>query len=345
MINVLFVPSGPMTSASSRYRVYQYLEPLRKEHFQVQVLNYPKPPTVLRRLVYFAHLTLMALRMDVVFIQKRLFPRFLPLLHRLKARLIYDFDDALFAGPSAAREAGLAKPKNETDNRHINMTLRLYDHIIVGNDYLAAYAGRFNRNVTVIPTVVDLSRYPVRQPRKSPKATITLGWVGNSENLIYLQDLDSVFAALTERFGEEIRLHVISDRRPEVPDAVLLHFQPWRLESEVEDLFAFDIGLMPLRDNEWTRGKCAFKAIQYMALGIPTVASPVGANEELIQHGVNGLLADDESKWIEHLSKLIQDASLRRRLGMAGRQTVIERYSLEAMLPTLADVLHKAAAQ
>jgi len=341
MFKVLFVSSGTMTSASSRYRVYQYLEPLRRSGFQAEVLDYPRLTTPLRRLAYFAHLASAAWRADVVLIQKRFFPRFLPLLHRLNSKIVYDFDDALFAGPSAARQAGLARPKSRADNQHLDMTLRLCRHVVAGNKYLAAYACRINPNVTVIPTVVDISRYPVRLSRRSPGAPITLGWVGNSENLIYLQDLAPVLVHLTERLGEKIRLHVISDRQPEMPGVVPLHFQPWRLESEVGDLFAFDIGLMPLIDNDWTRGKCAFKAIQYMALGIPTVASPVGANKELIEHNVNGLLASNKDEWIESLTRLIHDGSLRHKLGMAGRQTVIGQYSLEVMFPRLIGVLHK----
>jgi glycosyltransferase involved in cell wall biosynthesis len=122
-----------------------------------------------------------------------------------------------------------------------------------------------------------------------------------------------------------------------------LTFQRWRLESEVEDLFAFDIGVMPLRDDARTRGKCAFKAIQYMALGIPAVASPVGANVELIQHQVNGLLPCNVDEWVDYLSLLICNGQLRQRLGTAGRETIIDRYSLQAMLPELVNLLQQVA--
>lgn len=345
MRKILFVPAGTVSGASSRYRVYQYLEPLRRQGFQDRVLNYPKPPTLLRRLAYFAHLILLASRVDIVFIQKRLFPRFLPWLCHLNIKIVYDFDDALFADTSAAWQAGFAKQKIHLNRRFFDVTLRVSHHIIAGNEYLAAYARRINPNVTVIPTAVDMSRYPSRPSRKSLDTPITLGWVGNGENLVYLQDLTSVFVSLAQRFGNRIRLHVISDDQPVMPNVVPLRFQTWRLESEVEDLFAFDIGLMPLRDDVWTRGKCAFKAIQCMALGIPTVASPVGANKSLIEHNVNGLLAVTESDWIENLTMLIQDADLRQRLGAAGRSTVIERYSLEAMLPKLIGVLQKVMEQ
>jgi len=341
MTKVLVIPAGTMVAASSRYRVYQYLEPLRDAGFQITVLNYPGLPTRTRRLVYFSRLALLALSADIVLIQKRLFPRFFPLLHRLNPRIVYDFDDALFAHSPVHQPAGMKAAYYEAEGRCFDAVLAVCRHVIAGNEYLASYARHITPNVSIIPTAVDLSRYHVRTSRPSPDAPIVLGWVGSGHNLIYLEDLAPVFAMLSQHFWKKILLHVISDRPPNLPASIPLRFQPWCLESEIEDLLAFDIGLMPLRDDDWTRGKCAFKAIQYMAIGIPVLASPVGANVQLISHNVNGLLAATEEQWLESLTALVQDSELRCSLGRAGRRTVERRYSSQLMIPQLTDVFRQ----
>jgi glycosyltransferase involved in cell wall biosynthesis len=341
-IKVVVCPAGTVQSASTRYRVCQFLAPLRDQGMRIQVAPYPVQATPVRRLAYFGRLIRLARWADVIWIQKRRFPRFLPLLAKINSRIVYDFDDALFVGASSEWLKGSTKPDFARDAR-FDALLKQCRHVIAGNDYLASYARRVNPQVTVIPTVVDLARYPLSPAHGTVRSPITLGWVGNGENLVYLQDLEQVFVRLRERFGDRIRLHVISDRAPQLPADVPLVFQPWRLETEVEDLYAFDIGLMPLRDDPLARGKCAFKAVQYMALGIPAVVSPVGANKELVEHQVNGLLATSHAEWLECLTALIQDRELGQRLGLAGRETIAERFSLDAAVPAMALVLRTAA--
>ena len=344
MATVLFLPSGTTLSASSRYRVHQYLEPLRSHGFRIRVLNYPQPATRLARFKYFSRLLMAAATSDIIFIQKRLFPRFLPLLALLRSKLVYDFDDALFATTSAARQSRrqLENDQPSRHNRGLHRALKSCHHVIAGNAYLASYARSLNKHVSVLPTVVDLSRYPARQQRPD-SGRICIGWVGNSENLIYLLDLAPVLVGLTQLFANGIQLCVISDRPPRLPSEIPLQYKPWNLDHEVEDLLMFDVGLMPLRDDTWTRGKCAFKAIQYMAIGIPTVASPVGANKDLIQHDVNGFLAADQDEWTTTLTRLVKDGDLRQRVGAAGRDTIAERYSLEKTVPRLAEILGRLA--
>jgi glycosyltransferase involved in cell wall biosynthesis len=138
----------------------------------------------------------------------------------------------------------------------------------------------------------------------------------------------------------EVELRVISNREPVLPDVEYV-WRPWSAESEVEDLSHFDIGIMPMPDDEWSKGKCALKALQYMAMGVPTICSAVGANCEVIQHGVNGLLAASDEEWIRNLELLIDDPALRQRLGPKGRRTVEERYSMNACAELFAGVVRQ----
>jgi glycosyltransferase involved in cell wall biosynthesis len=156
---------------------------------------------------------------------------------------------------------------------------------------------------------------------------LVIGWTGTHSTSAYLEGIYSALETLNKKYN--FKFLVISNKQPSRQLAVD-SWQEWQKETEIEDLDQIDIGIMPMPDNDWTRGKCGFKALQFMALGKPVVASPVGVNTEIIQDGVNGFLASAEEEWVEKLSRLIEDPELRERLGKAGRKTVVERYSVEA---------------
>lgn len=208
-----------------------------------------------------------------------------------------------------------------------------------GNEYLAAYAKQFNKKVVVNPTTIDteyVHNPPFIMPDTVPASpgipaqgrndSIVIGWTGSHSTLKYLKQLEPVLQKL-EATNEHVRFLVIADRKPELRLS-RLNFVPWKKETEAADLMQIDIGIMPLPDDEWTKGKCGFKALQYMAMEIPCVVSPVGVNIQIINHGENGYLARSEKEWEDFIKVLIQDPTLRKKIGKAGRQKVIDHYSV-----------------
>ena len=211
--------------------------------------------------------------------------------------------------------------------------------VIVGNKHLARYASQHAVRVEVVPTVVDTDRFDERRHpggrlESSAPGPVTIAWIGLAYNFAYLNQLIPALKHLQRVEG--VRFRVISSRAPVLP-GVEVEFREWSIESEVIALQSSHIGVMPLPDNEWARGKCGLKVLQYMAIGIPAVASPVGCNEDIIRHGHNGFLAHSEEEWIIILSQLCRDSELRARIGRAGRKTVQERFSLHVWGPRLVD--------
>jgi glycosyltransferase involved in cell wall biosynthesis len=250
-------------------------------------------------------------------------PAFIERLIAMLGRpILFDFDDAihLLDTSAANRRFGWLKFPSKTA-----ALCKLSTHVVVGNTYLAEYARLRNPNVTVIPSSVD-TRFYQPQPKKKPEGRIIVGWTGSTTSLNHLEMFAPVLRDLIALNDVEIRVH--TDRQPVLPGVPFV-WSRWSAETEVEEISKFDIGIMPLPDNQWTRGKCAMKALLYMALGIPAVCSAVGANSELIEHGENGLLSATPEEWLANIGVLVNDSSLRERLGRAGRQTVEERYSME----------------
>lgn len=355
MLKVLFVVPYPIDAPSTRYRVEQYLPYLQAHGVQCDVarfiasrsfyLTMYRPGRNVRKALYtvgrmaarLAHIW-RSRRYDVIFIQREAAPYGPAFVEQLMARLgtplVYDFDDAVYLRRSTAanRWAGILKQPQKTAR-----IIEKSAHVIAGNRFLAAYAQRYSQAVTIIPTTLDCDRYTLRPNRMS--ADITIGWIGTTTNVAYLRLIQQPLAQLAQRHA--FRLLVVGGEidLPGVPVVC----KPWRLENEIADLHAFDIGIMPLVDDEWTRGKCGFKALQYMAVGTPAVVSPVGVNADFIQSGQNGFLADSADAWLAHLSALIESAELRQTMGLAGRQTVVDQFSLRQHAPRLLTVLQTVA--
>jgi glycosyltransferase involved in cell wall biosynthesis len=214
--------------------------------------------------------------------------------------------------------------------------------VIVGNPYLADMVSPWSHDVTILPTAVDLCRYTMKTPVTSTGGKIVIGWLGTRGNLKHLDEVAPALRRLSTVYPDLV-LKVVSDAAVSV-DGVSVMYEPWRLDREVESLHSFDIGLMPLRDTPWTQGKCGYKILQYMAVGIPAVASPVGFNRTLIQDGVNGFLAESPDEWYAKLARLIEDPALRGEIGRNGRRTVEERFSLTRYAADLSQVLDHAMA-
>ncbi len=278
-----------------------------------------------------------ALAADVVFLYREaalLGPPWMERLLALRRPLVFDFDDAIYLGDTsqANRWAAHLKPRSKAAT-----ICRIARHVIVGNAFLARFALQHARNVSVVPSTIDTEVYEMRpRPRN---AVPVIGWTGSTTTVRYLVTLAPALRRLREKLEFEVR--VIG--APVAIEGMSMRFVPWRAETEAEDVRGFDVGLMPLPDDEWSQGKCGLKALQYMALGIPSVVSPVGVNGEIVRDGVNGFHARTCEEWVDRIELLLRDETLRQSLGRAARKTVEETYSARIQAPRVARVLTAAA--
>ncbi|MCX7606837.1 MAG: glycosyltransferase family 4 protein [Bacteroidia bacterium] len=246
---------------------------------------------------------------------ERLWTRDLPIL--------LDFDDAIWIPDVSESNRAFGWLKSA---QKVPALLRMARVVTVCNQFLADYARQYANDVRIIPTTIDTELY--RPVPKSPSDRVTIGWTGSYTTLKHLKVAENALLSLHRKYKDRIRFRFIGapHYQPPFPAEVL----PWRSESEVEDLQPLDIGLMPLPNDTWSRGKCALKALQYMALGIPPIISPVGMNCEVVEEGYNGLFAQNEDEWVDKISWLIENPSIRARIGQAARDTVENRYSVHA---------------
>jgi glycosyltransferase involved in cell wall biosynthesis len=356
--NVLALSPIPEEGAGCRFRVSQYIPFLRDAGFDVTVSPFYsreyfsfvyRPGNYLRKAAGFAKLTLRRLnelstirQYDLVLLYREAIPIGPPFIERRIARMgipiVYDFDDAIFL--PAVSEANQAVAFLKHPGR-VAEILKLSQQVTVGNEFLASYARQFNSRVTVIPTAVDTDRFVPRadaasgEPRK-----LVVGWIGSPTTFRYLELLKDVLAQVAARHPFTLKVSG-AGRRVDFP-GVDVQVAPWSIADEVTLFNTCDIGVYPLTDDDWSRGKCGFKAIQCMACGVPVVAAAVGVNRDIITHGVNSMLASTPQEWVDHLSVLLTNPALRRSMAVAGRQTIEARYSLRVTAPQLAAVLQAA---
>ncbi len=262
-------------------------------------------------------------------------PAVFPYLWRLFGkRVIYDFDDAIYLKNMSQVNRMVAFLKRPANTKTF---IRLSQRVIAGNNHLARYARRYNSSVITIPTPIDTVHFAPVQNEKREK--VYIGWSGSWTTLPHFYLVKEELKELTSRYPF-IQVKVFGSHAAHIP-GVSLEALDWDLESELEQLRRFDIGIMPLSDDEWSRGKCGFKLLMYMALGIPSVSSPIGVNAEIIRDGENGFLASSGEEWIEKLSLLIADPLLRQRIAAAGRRTVEEKYSVAKWGPEFVKALQR----
>ena len=245
--------------------------------------------------------------------------------------MIFDFDDAVFVAYKSPSNGYLSYLKFPGKTATI---CRLSAHVMAGNQFLADYARQFNDNVTIVPTTIDTDKYRVIERKTEPK-TLTIGWSGSYSTVPHLDTIRGTLQELAK--DESFKLRVIGTPDYEL-EGVDVEALPWRTETEIEDLDVIDIGLMPLPDDKWSKGKCGLKALQYMALGIPTICSPVGVNSTIINDGENGFIADGKAEWIAKLKALLHSRELRQRIGAAGRETVERGYSTKSQAPRVLEI-------
>lgn len=270
-----------------------------------------------------------AYRFDYIFIHREAAPIGPPfvewfLTKIIRKKIIYDFDDAIWIPNTSAENklAGLVKAFWK-----VPYICRWSYKVSAGNDYLCSFASQSGaKNVVRIPTVVNTqSRYNVCKQHEAK--TPVVGWTGSHSTLKFLDLIVPIIVRLQNELDFDFL--VIADKKPDLP-IQNWQFCPWNEETEIPDLLKIDVGIMPLKDDAWSEGKCGFKLIQYLSLGIPAVAHSVGVNKQIIKHGKNGFLADTEQDWEQSLRRLITDPVLRNTFGAAGRQKMIQEYSIES---------------
>ncbi len=340
---------GPLGSAS-RVRFYQYLPFLRAQGIEVTVCPLladeyvQKLYTGQRQSLAFlarAYLArgralLQAQKFDLIWLEKESLPWFPAWLEKALTRTPYvvDYDDAVFhrydlhPNPLVRRVLG----------RKIEEVMHHAALVVAGNDYLAAHAQQAGaKRIEIIPSVVDADRYQNASP---PPRPFTIGWIGAPVTAPYLQRIQPALAEVCAHDGGTM----IQVGGGHVSLAgVPLENRPWSEATEVAEIQRFDVGIMPLPDEPFERGKCGYKLIQYMACGLPVIASPVGVNQKIVEPGVNGYLASTIEDWITALNLLRTDPALRTRLGTAGRAKVEAQYSLQANAPKLRNLLLETA--
>ena len=331
-------------SPGQRYRFEQYFDYFRKHNIECdlaniiseeddrimyQSKNYFKKALVALNAYKTRYLNLKEIdKYNLVVIYREAIPTrsvfFEKMISKKNVPIILDFDDAIWIKDVSQVNKNLSWFKNE---KKIEKILPLCAHVTCGNKYLYDYAIKFNNNVSIIPSTVDTAHY-IPNKRKNGNS-VRIGWVGSHTTIKHFEKVLNVFKKLKDRYENSIEFIVIGDENY-VNSQLDIKVLKWDNSKEVELFNSFDIGVMPLPDNEWTKGKCGMKGLLYMSVGVPAVISAVGMNKEIINHGVDGFLADGENQWYEVLSKLIDDSELRIKIGAKGREKVIKKYSKDS---------------
>lgn len=357
MIRILFLVPYPTEGASNRVRVEQYIPYLEAEGMSCKIRPFVNksfyrvlylPHCYMEKAFWFAICTvnrildiLRALRYDIVFIHREAYPLGGPviemLLHMMRKPIIFDFDDSIFLHNTSEHNIYIERFKRPDK---VSKIIAMSKLVIAGNDYLKLYALSFNKSVITIPSPVDTDKYSPALTRQDNKKVV-IGWVGSNTTKDFLYDLEGMFIDLSRRYAN-IVIKIVGASFYSMKLKNVTN-KPWLINEEPDDIRSFDIGIMPMPDNEWTRGKCGFKSILYMASGIPVVCSPVGVNKEIVEDGVNGYLAKDHDEWVNRLSRLIEDRHLRQKFGAAGRIKVEQAYSLRVNALKLVKVILETA--
>jgi glycosyltransferase involved in cell wall biosynthesis len=275
---------------------------------------------------------------DYVFVHREASPLGPPVFEFIiskifRKKLIYDFDDAIWISNTSKENSFVNWLKTFWK---IKFICKWAYKVAGGNMYLCNYAKEYNDQVMLLPTSVDVEKQH-NSLKDQNTDQVVIGWTGSHSTMNYLDDLVPVLKKIAEDFNTEII--IISNKPPQftIPN---LTFIPWREETEIDDLLRLNIGLMPLNEDKWSEGKCGFKLIQYMALGIPALASPVGVNKDIVEDGRNGFLCRNENEWYQALQRLIKDTLLRQSMGKTGREKITERYSIQANAETFLDLFN-----
>lgn len=342
---LILVAHRPQRSPSQRYRFEQYL-PFLKTHgydFTWSYLLNENDDKVFYSSGHFIKKVMIMLKgilirmkdvkrfndFDLIFIQREA-TFFGTSYFEKKAKasgkkVIFDFDDAIWIEDTSP---GNQKWRWLKNTKKFETNVACANVVIAGNAYLANKAKEFNKNVVIIPTTVDTS-YHIPKPQLRNKETVTIGWSGSISTIKHFESVVPVLIKLKKKFNDRILFKVLGDEFY-MNDQLGIKGIPWSVQTEVDELNSFDIGLMPLPNDAWANGKCGLKALTYMACGVPVVTNPVGVNNEIVQHGSNGYLVNSAEEWLNVLEELINNKLLREQIGNEGLKTINKFYSVEA---------------
>lgn len=338
------VPYPKGEAPSQRFRFEQYLPYLQENGFQVEIHPFydyrtwqtlysegntvKKAFGVLTSFLKRFGLLFKLRKADHIFIHREvahvgppIFEWFIAKV--LRRKYIYDFDDAIWLPNYSETNAKFHRLKSYWK---VNYCMKWAHKITAGNEYLASYARQYNSNVEIMPTTIDTEHHHniVCDHEQEP---LVIGWTGTHTTMRYLDELIPILQELEKK--HTFKFLVISNEAPSYK-LNSLEFLKWKKETEIEDLSKINIGVMPLQHDIWSEGKCGFKGLQYMALEIASIMSPVGVNRSIVQDGVNGFLAGSPEEWKEKLILLLENKELRLKLGKAGKKTIEESYSVKA---------------
>ena len=349
-MKVLLLTRYSRSGASSRLRYYQYLPFLNAQGVAVDVyplfgeqylkrMNAGQPQNLASILSAYLHRVLRLISSkayDLMWLEYEALPWIPDWMERILGRgvipYIVDYDDAIFY----RYDLHSLQWVRSLLGRKINAVMRNAWLVIAGNTYLSEKAVQSGAKwVECLPTVVDPTRYRLK-PFSNPPV-FTIGWIGSPTTAIYLEPLYAVLGRLSQH--SEIRLVLVGGHSKPIPGAFPVEYSSWSEETEAEQMLEFDVGIMPIPDEPWAYGKCGYKLIQYMACGLPVVASRVGANIRIVKEGINGYLASTDKHWEQALRALLENPQLRQSLGNQGRRDVEAHYSLQVAAPRLANLI------
>ena len=349
MKKILFIAHHRKNRApGQRYRFEQYFNYLEANNIKCQLaywINENNDKTLYQKGRYISKLFLAVKaylvrinnlinirKYDLIIVFREALPTrsifFEKCIYWFKIPLLYDFDDAIWVKDISTVNKKLSWFKNE---KKIEKLLPLCTYVTCGNNYLADFARNYNKNISIIPSTVDTSHYMPLEKNKHEQ--VRIGWVGSHTTIKHFELLTDVFVQLQKKYSDKVKFVVIGDENY-TNRKLNLKGKKWDNDKEVELFNSLDIGVMPLPEDEWTKGKCGMKGLLYMSVGIPAVMSNIGMNKDIINHGVNGFLPKGHQQWLDVLSNLIEDSELREKIGKEGRKTVEEKYSKEKVKKT-----------
>lgn len=311
-LRVIFL-TEPLNSPSTRFRVLQFKSELEQLNLDITVS--PIPKEIFSRLKLLNSLP----NFDITVLQRKLFQPWILSYLKMKSKILFfDFDDAIMF-----RDSNAIKFYSKSRQSRFKYTAERANRIITGNEYLKELAQPFNKNVTVIPTGINTQLYTPKATQE-PNIPLTIGWIGSQPNLGYLKTLIDPLNQLYST-NKNFRLKIVCD-------GFIDGFQCptekkiWRANDEIADIQSFDIGISPLTEDKWTKGKCALKLLQYMSCGLSSVSSATAVTSKIIQDGHNGFLAKSPNDWLEKLNFLVENPVQRKTMGLTARESLLGRF-------------------